>query len=159
MLFMNTFSFLTTMHASSIMHAWNKRTISRCEFVRAPNANSRSSLLSWERACWIPWNDWSLRSLNEFSREKQMLLTKKIKLKLSEQDAATFEFMQGKCRGLYNWWVMRLRAGERWNFAEAKRSLQESKHYDPELAWVYGKLLHEVFYRLDASMQAFFRRR
>jgi putative transposase len=88
-----------------------------------------------------------------------MLLTKKIKLKLSEQDAVTFEFMQGKCRGLYNWWVMRLRAGERWNFAEAKRSLQESKHYDPELAWVYGKLLHEVFYRLDASMQAFFRRR
>ena len=30
------------------------------------------------------------------------------------EDAATLEFMQGKCRGLYNWWVMRLRDGERW---------------------------------------------
>jgi putative transposase len=32
-----------------------------------------------------------------------MLLAKKIKLHLSEEDAATLEFMQGKCRGLYNW--------------------------------------------------------
>ena len=35
-----------------------------------------------------------------------MLLTKKIKLKVTEEDAATLEFMQGKCRGLYNWWIM-----------------------------------------------------
>jgi len=87
-----------------------------------------------------------------------MLLTKKIKLEVSEQDAATLEFMQGKCRGLYNWWVMKLRDGAKWNFKEAKRSLQESKQYDPELEWVYGKLLAEVFYRLDNAMQAFFRR-
>jgi putative transposase len=87
-----------------------------------------------------------------------MLLCKKIKLEVSKQDAATLEFMQAKCRGLYNWWVMRLRDGEQWNFAEAKRSLQESKQYDPELAWVYGKLLHEVYYRLDNAMKAFFRR-
>jgi putative transposase len=87
-----------------------------------------------------------------------MLLSKKIRLEVSEPDAATLEFMQGKCRGLYNWWVMRLRDGERWNFAEAKRSLQESKHYDPELAYVYGKLLAEVFYRLDKAMKAFRRR-
>ncbi len=87
-----------------------------------------------------------------------MLLCKKIKLEVSEQDAATLEFMQGKCRGLYNWWVMRLRNGERWNFAEAKRSLQGSKQHDPELCQVYGKLLHEVFYRLDGAMSAFFRR-
>src|SRR5947209_12824138 len=60
-----------------------------------------------------------------------MLLSKKIKLEVSEQDAATLEFMQGKCRALYNWWVMRLRNGERWNFAQAKRSLQESKQFDP----------------------------
>ena len=66
--------------------------------------------------------------------------------------------MQGKCRGLYNWWVMRLRDGERWNFAEAKRSLKASKKHDPELSFVYGKLLHEVYYRLDHAMQAFFRR-
>src|SRR5262245_27954479 len=39
-----------------------------------------------------------------------MLKTKKIRLDVSDQDAATLEFMQGKCRGLYNWWVMRLSA-------------------------------------------------
>ena len=87
-----------------------------------------------------------------------MLLCKKIKLEVSEQDAEALEFMQGKCRGLYNWWVMRLRDGERWNFAKAKQSLQESKKHDPELKFVYGKLLHEVYYRLDNAMQAFFRR-
>jgi putative transposase len=87
-----------------------------------------------------------------------MLLSKKIRLDLSEPDAQALEFMQGKCRGLYNWWVMRLRDGERWNFAQAKRSLQESKQYDPELEWVYGKLLADVFYRLDSAMKAFYRR-
>jgi putative transposase len=87
-----------------------------------------------------------------------MLLCTKIRLDVSEQDAATLEFMQGKCRGLYNWWVMRLRDGERWNFRKAKQSLQESKQYDPELHAVYGKLLQEVYFRLDAAMQAFFRR-
>ena len=87
-----------------------------------------------------------------------MLLAKKIKLEVSEEDAATLEFMQGKCRGLYNWWVMRLRDGERWNFKEAKRSLQQSKQHDPELEYVYGKLLHEVYSRLDNAMQAFWRR-
>lgn len=87
-----------------------------------------------------------------------MLLCKKIKLNVTEQDAATLEFMQGKCRGLYNWWVMKLKDGEKWNFKNAKASLQESKEHDPELKQVYGKLLHEVYFRLDASMQAFFRR-
>jgi putative transposase len=75
-----------------------------------------------------------------------MLLCKKITLEVSEQDAATLEFMQSKCRGLYNWWVMKLRDGEKWNFAEAKRSLQESRQHDPELDQVYGKLLAEVFF-------------
>ena len=32
-----------------------------------------------------------------------MLISKKIKLEVSPQDAKTLEFMQGKCRGLYNW--------------------------------------------------------
>jgi len=77
---------------------------------------------------------------------------------VSEQEAEALEFMQAKCRALYNWWVMRLRNGQKWNFAEAKQSLQASKQYDPELAYVYGKLLHEVYYRLDGAMQAFFRR-
>jgi hypothetical protein len=35
-----------------------------------------------------------------------MLLCKKIKLNVTEQDAATLEFMQAKCSGLYNWWVL-----------------------------------------------------
>ena len=87
-----------------------------------------------------------------------MLLCTKIKIEVSPQDAAALEFMQGKCRGLYNWWVMRLREGEKWNLYEAKQSLQQSKEYDPELVQVYGKLLQEVYYRLDGAMKAFFRR-
>src|SRR5579885_3605736 len=88
-----------------------------------------------------------------------MFITKKIRLEVSEQDAATLEFMQGKCRGLYNWWVMRLRNGEKWpGWQTAKKTLQASKAYDPELCWVYGKCLAEVYFRLDAAMQAFFRR-
>jgi putative transposase len=90
---------------------------------------------------------------------KTMLLSKKIRLEVSAHDAQTLEFMQGKCRGLYNWWVMKLREGEWWpGWAEAKKTLQASKEYDPELRWVYGKLLHEVYFRLDGAMTAFRRR-
>jgi putative transposase len=88
-----------------------------------------------------------------------MLLCSKIRLQVSEDDAAALEFMQDKCRGLYNWWVMRLRDGERWpGWVEAKASLQASREHDPDLNFVYGKLLHEVYFRLDRSMAAFFRR-
>src|SRR5450755_2705988 len=87
-----------------------------------------------------------------------MLLCKKIKIEVSQQDAEALEFMQAKCRGLYNWWVMRLRDGERWNLERAKKSLRESKRYDSELRYVYGKLLAEVYFWLDKAMQAFFRR-
>jgi len=56
-----------------------------------------------------------------------MLLCKKIKLEVSEEDAQALEFMQAKCRGLYNWWIMRLRDGEKWpGWKEAKATLQES---------------------------------
>src|SRR5712692_6569331 len=88
-----------------------------------------------------------------------MLLSKKIKIEVSDQDAATLEFMQGKCRGLYNWWVTKLRSGERWpGWRKAKKTLQASRKYDPEINAAYGKLLHEVYFRLDNAMQAFFRR-
>lgn len=87
-----------------------------------------------------------------------MLLCKKIKIKVSQQDAAALEFMQAKCRRLYNWWVMRLCSGERWNSERARKSLRESKAYDSELHFVYGKLLAKVYFRLDQAMQAFFRR-
>jgi putative transposase len=88
-----------------------------------------------------------------------MLLCKKIKLEVSRKDAAALEFMQGKCRGLYNWWVMRLRDGGKWpGWEEATKTLQESKEYDPELRFVYGKLLQEVYFRLDNAMKAFWRR-
>jgi putative transposase len=87
-----------------------------------------------------------------------MLLCKKIKIQVSEQDAAALEFMQDKCRALYNWWVMRLRDGEKWNVYDAKKSLRESRKVDPQINFVYGKLLQEVFFRLDKAMQAFFRR-
>src|SRR2546422_483237 len=88
----------------------------------------------------------------------KMLLCKKIKLEVSEQDAATLEFMQGKCRGLYNWWIGRLRDGEKWNLYDAKATLAESKQHDPELHHVYGKLLAEVYFRADKAMKAFYRR-
>lgn len=32
-----------------------------------------------------------------------MLISKKIRLEVSDEAASTLEFMQGKCRGLYNW--------------------------------------------------------
>src|SRR6266516_4206170 len=85
-----------------------------------------------------------------------MLLCKKIRIEVSETDAATLEFMQSKCSALYNWWVMRLREGEKWNLYETKKSLQESKQYDPELCQVYGKLLQKTFFRLDKAMISFF---
>ncbi|MGI9059969.1 MAG: RNA-guided endonuclease InsQ/TnpB family protein [Ktedonobacteraceae bacterium] len=88
-----------------------------------------------------------------------MLITRKIRLEISDQDAATLEFMQAKCRALYNWWIMRLRDGERWpGWRIAKATLQQSKQHDPDLKQVYGKLLQEVYFRLDGAMQAFFRR-
>ena len=73
-----------------------------------------------------------------------MFLCKKIKIEVNQHDVEALEFMQAKCRGLYNWWVVKLRSGERWNLEQAKRSLRESKQYDPELRAVYGKLLAEV---------------
>jgi hypothetical protein len=87
-----------------------------------------------------------------------MLTARKIRLNVSEQDAATLEMMQGKCRGHYNWWVMKLRDGERWNWKNAKKTLAESRKFEPSIDQVYGKLLAEVYFRLDKAMQAFFRR-
>jgi putative transposase len=85
-----------------------------------------------------------------------MLVSKKIKLELSTRDAATLEFMQAKCRGLYNWWVMKLRNGEYWpGVYTAKLTLKESRKHDPELNSVYNKLLAEVYFRLDGAMKAF----
>ena len=88
-----------------------------------------------------------------------MLKAKKIRLNASEQDAADPGVHERrKCRGLYNWLVMRLRDGERWHFAEEKARLGACRAYDPEVNQVYGKLLAEVYFRLDKAMQAFFRR-
>jgi len=98
-----------------------------------------------------------LHGLRSYKKVTRMLLCKKIKLNVTEQDAVTLEFMQGKCRGLYNWWVMKLKSGEKWpGWRMAKKTLQDSKRHDPELCQVYGKLLHEVYFRLGAAMGAFF---
>ena len=87
-----------------------------------------------------------------------MLRTKKIKIVISEQGKASLEFMQSKCRGLYNWWIGKLKNGEPWRLFGAKRTLQASKAYDTELKDVYGKLLAAVYFRIDKAMQAFFAR-
>src|SRR6266700_4994143 len=143
------------------IHTWNQKDI-RCFASGDTPIRLCARLQPLLVKAWLkPLNVWLKRSGNESNREEKtsrMLLAKKIRIEVSDEDAATLEFMQGKCRALYNWWVMRLREGEKWNFAQAKRSLQESKQYDPELEQVYGKLLAEVFYRLKAAMDAFFRR-
>ena len=87
-----------------------------------------------------------------------MLLCKKIRLQISSSDQKALEFMQAKCRGLYNWWIGKLRHGLRWKLYEAKKSLLYSKQHDPELNQVYGKLLAEVYFRIDKAMQAFYQR-
>jgi putative transposase len=89
-----------------------------------------------------------------------MLLCTKIRLQVTSGDIDALEFMQGKCRGLYNWWILRLReGGEQWpGWTEAKATLEASKEHDPNLRHVYGKLLQEVYFRLDKAMSAFFRR-
>ncbi len=89
-----------------------------------------------------------------------MLLCTKIRLQVTSGDIDALEFMQGKCRGLYNWWILRLReGGEQWpGWTEAKATLEAGKEHDPNLRHVYGKLLQEVYFRLDKAMSAFFRR-
>src|SRR5256714_10260483 len=157
---MTTFLFsLTKCKRSVTMRACRTNTQTSA-FSERMRKHSRLRLLFHVRVCYRPSSAWYSRNMTACNRKEAsvMLLSKKIKLEVSDQDAATLEFMQGKCRGLYNWLVMRLREGERWNFAEAKRSLQESKQHDPELNQVYGKLLAAVYYRLDGAMQAFFRR-
>ena len=61
-----------------------------------------------------------------------MFLCKKIKIEVSPQDAEALEFMQANCRGLYNLWVMQLRNVVRWNVNQCKKTLRESKQYDPD---------------------------
>ncbi len=87
-----------------------------------------------------------------------MLLAKKIRMNVSPRDAETLEFMQAKCRALYNWHLSQLNAGAKWSLYDAKKTLQQSRQVDPEINAGYGKLLQEVFFRLDEAMQAFFRR-
>src|SRR5260370_11757604 len=91
-------------------------------------------------------------------RKSAMRLCKKIKIEVSEQDAATLEWMQGKCRALYNWWIMGLRDGSKhWPGTNAaQKTLAQSRVYDPALDGVYVTLLQEVYFRLDGPMQGLF---
>ena len=150
---------LRDMYAGDRMQTWERKSLPSSEDGKR-HVNSSGALRSpLMKAWWRQLIDLPAKQ-GYISRKEShpVFLSKKIKLEVSEHDAATLEFMQGKCRGLYNWWVMRLRAGEPWSFADAKKSLQASKQHDPELRQVYGKLLHEVYYRLDGAMSAFFRR-
>src|SRR5260370_33833020 len=75
---------------------------------------SRLWRLSCVKVCWRLSGDWSSRNMNACNRKEasRMLLCKKIRLEGSEPDAAAIEFIQGKCRGLYNLWGMGLRECE-----------------------------------------------
>src|SRR5579859_1121851 len=80
----------------------------------------------------------SYGSVGQSRKAASMFISKKIRLEVSEQAANALEFQQSKCRGLYNWWVMKLRDGEQLpGWEEAKKTLQQSKQHDPELCFVY----------------------
>src|SRR6266702_3441284 len=100
-------------------------------FGKRPNASSRSLLPSSGRACLIRLiGSCEKNMIGCRKEERHMQISKKIKLDLSSRDAATLEFMQAKCRGLYNWWVMRLHNGEHWpGVYAAKKTLKESRKY------------------------------
>src|SRR5258708_39762512 len=87
-----------------------------------------------------------------------MLLCTKIRLPVSEADAAALEVMPGQCRGRYNWWVLRLRdgggRGPGWAAGEATR--EGRKGQDPELRQGYGHPRPEV--RPDTGTAALLRR-
>jgi putative transposase len=92
-----------------------------------------------------------------------MLLTKKIRIDISETAKEYLEFSSNKCRILYNFALeerinIYKETGKGINVYEQKKGLQQTKEKYPEYKRVYGKNLQEVFFRLDASFQAFFRR-
>src|ERR1051326_7255801 len=88
-----------------------------------------------------------------------MLKAKKIRLDESRAGRRHLgDDERAECRGLYNWWVIKLRAGERWNWQDAKKTLAKTRAYDPAIDQVYGKLLAEIYFRLDEAMRTFFRR-
>jgi putative transposase len=87
-----------------------------------------------------------------------VLLAKKIRINVSLRDAETLEFMQAKCRALYHWYWSQLKTDVKWSLYDAKKTLQPSRIHDPAINAAYGKLLQEVFFRLDEAMKGFFRR-
>lgn len=92
-----------------------------------------------------------------------MLLTRKIKIDIPEQAKEYLEFSSNKCRILYNFALeerinIYKETGKGIGVYEQKKGLQKTKEKYPEYKKVYGKNLQEVFFRLDASFQAFFRR-
>src|SRR5260370_1336987 len=75
-----------------------------------------------------------------------MLLCTKIRLPVSEADAAALEVMPGQCRGRYNWWVLRLRdGGERGRRGTAAGAAREARQGpDPERPPGYGQLVRDL---------------
>jgi putative transposase len=87
-----------------------------------------------------------------------MLLARRIQFSFSKEATENLGGMQGKCCSLYNWLVLHLGTGERWHFKQAKANLKEYRASGPESNVIYGRRLAEVYFRLDAAMQGFFRR-
>lgn len=48
-----------------------------------------------------------------------MVFCKKMRLIIRERDAITLKFMQAKCWGLYNWWLIQIRNGKKWKVYNA----------------------------------------
>src|SRR5260370_32688812 len=93
--------------------------------------------LLMERSCGLCAN-----ISNNREEKTSMLITKKIKFEVSSRDAATLEFMQATCGGLYNWWVMKLKNEEPWpGTLIPKKTLKQSRQQDPEINYVCNNLV------------------
>ena len=80
-----------------------------------------------------------------------MLLCKKIKIEVSQQDAEALGVHAGQVQGFVQLVGDAITRRGKWNVYDAKKSLHGSKEVDPEINYVYGKLLHEVYFRLDRA--------
>src|SRR5260370_8981227 len=103
---MNTFhESLTICMQFHIIHTWNKKNIRCCASGNTRIVRYARLRLSQGKVSLRPLNAWLLRNgrgYNAKERKASMLLSKKIRLEVSEQDAATLGVMQAKCRAPYN---------------------------------------------------------
>src|SRR5437868_2070331 len=95
------FPVLTACTQRATIRAWVRKDTPTSECSKKTWSTSKSWQPSHGRVCFRLSSDWYGRNMSAcFGKEANaMLLCKKIKLEVSEQDAATLESLQAKCRG------------------------------------------------------------